>query len=626
MRWSSSVCALVLVFACGGEPAPTPIESEPEAESTEPSATETSDEPPVEPETERTPENDAVEPLPLEPSATYDVPAPPGPLRVLDLSRAGRIHIDSLDTTMRTASTDTPYDLEARVPVVRHPVAAVATELNRVLEEAAFQLVRDADVHNRGCRVTLAHERLVSVNCAGKTNPERDWVNAFSGEYSFAIADGVVTPTRSRAGLVPGTNLDPRVRRACEAEHNARSCAEALGYATLNVAANGMLVSLGVSDTYFETLVPWRELDRRILADSPIGAVVQTFPRVSVVEIEPPRVGSSRLDARSGLSVARPGRLNDALLAWLAEPAPRREGLLLTRVAGGQYATVFPFGSSPTAEAEARERFGPHLDVLQWQAALEPLMVRTRTPATLRYRPRARFEMALPAGTILGAVRGQMHDYQAVVESSIREPGSWAWVGLNTRSHGWVSGNLVREYSGCVPATSGIIADLDDEQRRLALSTLLRGTLRLGADPVAFFAYTTEPAEGGAGGRTRVALHELSAACEVGDERASMIVNGPLRALGFPRVAPGAEERLAVVAAVTRHPTGPHVSVSVRRLDLGRPLATERFFDTRPELHTSVGRGDDYRLIAVQSHHPSTPSISMRWDGEAVVVERPDEP
>lgn len=404
------------------------------------------------------PEVPNVEPAAEGPESEVETSAVPGYEGLPAPTRGRSIRLLALDSGERT------------VDGVRAPTVAVADAASRArLDELLLARARV----DRGCRIELAIEGLVSMRCRtsdmGMTWPEA---------YTFEVgADGDVRAVEPFSLLHPGASaqdLRRRLTRDPRADPAARALYTRTGLHILAMDHGAPpLARLG-----------WRELAPFVRADTALGRALaaEGLPLAPVGTVMPSTPATTR-----GL----PTEGADGVLGRMALlPLAVRRG---ARYASS-YGIVLPPGSEHSARGYTDTYWIGPLATLAYARTVEA------TPLRQRPGPRATVDFELPADTPLTVLAGDVDGTVSFVG-----PARWALVRAGGRS-GWVIRRALAEAPElCLPD-----APAPPEGTFLDAAGLVA---RPGGGELAWFAHRTNRVDGGPG---TVWIHEVHAECALG--------------------------------------------------------------------------------------------------------------
>lgn len=535
---SRTLLALALILSACGEDEPAPI-VEPEA----PEAPEAPDEPEGEAEAEAEPAED-------EDSTT---------VRVLAFAEGADLRLAELETrqTSLPGGRNDEYYRPNSVPHVTHPDAAWLDDALEQTAVAFYTRVGEGaleDVFNGACTPALAHARIVSLECQGWVLDERGNSNPTYEGQSFVVGDGALEAFDVRDALLPDAGIDEAVRNACRRQlggnddriardnclYAPNTLALAIGrdrlWATwLEDSYGGELISLGRAP------IPFASLDRKILANTPLGEALQALEGVSVVEVPRPEGGLANA-ARGGVRVGEPAYRREVLAQWRTLPAELREGVRLSSVNPRESVMVFEDRALADRVAQA---LSATVEDHEWRGVSAPFVGRVKTPLRLR----SSYGYIMPEGAIVVGTEGTV----AGRESAYGRRGTMLYASPTPETAGWVAGNLVEAHEGCVPSADTFVNAMPEDRRERARSTLLTTLveLRRGGqrrEAVAFTAMTA-PANRRNHGSFRVEVHELGEDCALGRRVARHDHEGSPMGQYFPTVNPhGGDQLIALIS------------------------------------------------------------------------------
>lgn len=599
-----AVLCVLLLLGCGGESEPAEAPPQPSG-ATEPEA------PEVEPEVEPDAEVEVVAPEP-EPSATG-----PQEVQVVALPAEGRIRLSGFGS--RQAEVDRlSYDADpdegdwaskARVPRVRGDHDALNAFIVSVAQAALPSYLNEV-----GCSPGLLRDDVVSMICGG-------------GEYQTrgeaTIVETVVTrePQGSGANLpvaamvLPTFDWATRLRATCRAELEAGdgyTCDEYQGWGShLSLGRRGIIA--WVEHQYYqprdESLVPFRELDRQILADSLLG-------RLLLAEVEGTSTVTVTLPAHvsvgqpvEGQAVSDVLSVHSALARWLLLPEGSR-GSVVVAGAGRERRLVVAPGAGDAAAIAAL--LGTEPVPHQWQHAGVPFVARAKTDLVLRSSPGGQQRYSMPEGTFGVALLQE--------GSATGRRGTWARFSTSSGFGGWAAGNLLEPHEGCLPDASTFLSEVPERRRGTAEATLLRAfvDVRRGSriPAVAFLAATRGRTQARGPGASRLAIYRRGDGCAVGSRLMRLDVPGLIEGLRVVTTRPHGGKTLVIVDVLTPER---RALTMVHRLGEDESIWEGARVYPR-ELSFAVRDSGDYFPIVVSAHGGpgAEPEVleRYRWDDE----------
>ncbi|MGE0784863.1 MAG: hypothetical protein AB7S26_04170 [Sandaracinaceae bacterium] len=501
--------------------------------------------------------------------------------------------IDLPDREIRLGSSPSV----TRVPPfrLRHPSAAVTAELDRTLSElerqtdVASDVVESYTLGDRvGCDVSLSREDLVSVACLRFDSPDR-WVPvARFAARTYAIEGDSLERIAVPRQLAPGTDLGAMFLAECrrrvrqdptsDAPPVEERCASLLTLGEVHVTERG-LRTMSVSDR-FDVLevgltVPFAELDRRVLADTPLGRALASVEGAAIVEVPLPEGAVPPGETARGQRLTEPSSLAETLESWWRLPVAERVGVLAVPAAeplwSGQFVLAIPdagrAGSDPPRVS---------LEPIEWTQALTPFVARARRDVSLRLTPYGSVRGDLPQGTLMVGARGEI----ASQTSSSGARNTWLAVALTRGMDGWLAGNLVEPNDGCEPDPTAFLARLgrSEAARARGLVSLGRAVLDVRTPrPTRAALFFATRAPNLRDRHLRVGVYALDEACAVGRRMLEVDVEGRYVSVVVTSTMPRGGESLLAVAS--DRPEGD--LVNVRRIATGADLGTYPSFSLR---------------------------------------------
>lgn len=610
--------ALCLLVACGSEATPTPdVDPEPEADPA-PASNEAA--PQAEPEGEPEPER----------------PRPGDTVRVIDLPDEGELEVEALeshpievDVTERGRYGDT-YSPNTWTRI-EHPVEGIADAV-RDASLAFFQSACSSDdddycvAFGGLCAPGLAHERLISLQCRILVQGDRGNPWATLRAPTFVVADGALEGVEVRDMLLPGTDLDTPIRDACqravrrrladadEYERDAlgsprEACEGAPHHASIAIGRAGISATFlrdveAESETERVT-IPFRSLDRAILADSALGQVLAGLDGVTTVQVEVPQGAALPGREVQGFSVgARSAERSELLWRWASLPDAQRQDVFLI---DGDPERYLASPDEERARALARA-FDAETARVRWRAGLRPFLGRARTQLALRT---GGFVMHVPRGTLLAGVDGRVRGR----DSARGRRGTRAFIAPHPSFDAWAAGNLVEDHDGCVPSADTFIDAMPEDRRaraRRTLMTMLVEIRRQGAShPAVAFAAATSRRTYRRHGTARLDIYEVAEDCSVGPRRGRYDVDGHLSSLFLPTTNAHGGEQLVVIGAE---------QWTIHRLGSGEALYShDRDYGTEP-LGRETIEGVYYPFVIADTRNGEH-GFRVRYEDDAIVAE-----
>jgi len=610
--------ALCLLVACGSDETATPdVDPEPEADPA-PASTEAA--PEAEPDGE--PEAEG--------------PQPGDTVRVLDLPDEGELAIETLeshpievdvDEQGRYSDTYSPNTWTR----IEHPVEGVADAV-RDASLAVFEGACGSDddeyciAFGGLCAPGLAHERLISLHCRILVQGDRGNPWATLRAPTFVVADGALEGVEVRDMLLPGTDLDTPIREGCQRAVRRRladaddyertvlgspreACEGAPRYASIAIEADGLSATF-LRDVESESqtervAIPFRALDRAILADSALGQVLAELDGVTTVEVEVPQGAALPGEEVQGFSVdARSAERSELLWRWASLPREQRRDVFLI---DGDPERYLASPDEERARALARA-FEAETARVRWRAGLRPYLGRARTQLALRT---GGFVMHVPRGTLLTGLEGRVRGR----DSARGRRGTRTFIAPHPSFDAWAAGNLVEDHDGCVPSADTFIDAMPEDRRaraRRTVMTMLVEIRRQGANrPAVAFAAATSRRTYRRHGTARLDIYELGEDCAVGPRRGRYDVDGHLTSLFLPTTNAHGGEQLVVIGAQ---------QWTVHRLGSGEELYShDRDYGTEP-LGRETIEGVYYPFV-VDDPRDGDDGFRVRYEDDAIVAE-----
>lgn len=520
-------------------------------------------------------------------------------VRVVDLPDRP-VRLTTLPTTEQEIDLGNEYAL-VRTRVT-HPDEAIARWLEDALDAAqGYQQINgdwygDGDVES--AEVSLATRELLAVTAPEIVSYSRDESGCELFPTLYRYGDGRLEEVDLYSQLLPGFELAPAIRRACERgdDEPRVGCGDFPSVARLNVRRAGLVAyDEDCGSSAYD--IPFAELDRGVLASSLLGRALLEVDGAEAVEVPRPELPEMEEAHR-----VTGGSLGRVLQRWWRAPAAVRAQVRFATGHEGNLSHVELVTAAPPSAA-VREAFSLPPDqshgTMRFPDVASPVAVRARTASVLRASPYGEeTRMLLPEGAHLHVLRGRVGGR----ETAFGRPDTWAAAAINGTTVGWVAGNLVREHEGCVPSADRFVDAMPEDRRERARRTLLvadteiveRGSRRR----VALFVALTAPHNRRRVGATRIALHALGDACAVGERIAQWDLEG-----AYFGVRVGATEQRGGRAFLAVGLRGrPHDSASVLVVGVPDPALEVDVEDgeDEPELETGVGRGEAWAPLRIE--------------------------
>jgi hypothetical protein len=475
-----------------------------------------------------------------------------------------------------------------------------------------------------GCSIATTTPDLIALDCGGYMMSDRGSSDVHSEVRLYGTVGGHLTRFQLRDALLPDTPFERIVTTHCVQRVAIHQRESGEGDATpqavcswvepfLSIRARGIRMEFGCSGDYFESGrdcqvdIPYAELDRKILADSPLGRALLSVEGVTSEEVVLPAETILPGEERAGFAVAPAAPLEDTIARWAALDAAQRADL---RIAADDIRATSLVLEDERAATERARAIGGELRPLSWHSSLTPFTGRLRVMTNVR----ASISRVLAApGTRVTGVRGLVHGR----ESSIGARNTWVFALVAPSVAAWIAGNLVEETSDCVPSPEPFLSELPASIRARAARTIITVPTELpGREPrpaVMFVGITRPP--GRATGRFRVSVYERDG-CNVGRRLQRSDLTGYLRGFAMTSTQASGGEPLLVVAA---RPPGGNTQWSVYRF--GSPTAA---FSAEQEEGTEVvpglREGRAWYPLAFRSENAEH-ALRVRWDGSGLTSE-----
>jgi hypothetical protein len=606
-----SLSAVALAFACGAPPAPLPPATPPTVLRAEPAPPP----PEAEPATEEVADTTRRVRVIVVPAG--DVTLPPA------IPSRPEPYPDAYGPE-NTSEPGTWPRMEPADPALAWLTDAVRAETDGFVEE--LRCGGDcADPVAAGCSVASATPQMVSLECQGSAVPGRGAPQRTARARNYEIRERGLERFEVRDALLPSGPLDTLIRASCLRQVNARMqartdafsltarevCAVAPDDAALAVHRRGVHAvyrcdhDYSQGGTICQTEIAFRELDRQILADSPLGRALAQLEGVTSEEVPLPAGVTIAGEAHSGFAVTAEAPLEQTLARWAALVPAQRAGL--TIAADGDDTSLVTEQEAVAIERAAA--LGGEARAITWRDTLVPFTGRTRT--SLVIRDGYDVHMVVPAGTLVTAVRGRI----AGRESRIGERNTWVYLLTSPRVSGWGAGNLVEEHEGCIPSPERFLAEVPSTNRSRAAWSLITMMIEIpGRDAqsaVAFAAVLRGPTPRRPA-RVRVAIYARDASCGVGRRLHRSDLDH--RFFGLLMTSTVAVRGHAIVAIATAE----SYDAEWRLFRLG---STEPMFTTmqpaRAEIVVGLREGDAHFPFAVRSPNPAD-ALRVRWTGSTL--------
>lgn len=480
------------------------------------------------------------------------------------------------------------YDL------VRHPDEGVRAQLSALVTSIAEEIARRGD---GGCRVRLAHARLVVFRCEVRTL-DRGGYDTEAFALVLAIHEGGLRPVH-RSELVRQDLMTQlrarcleRARRLDAAHEYAGWLQQYAGYidpcgderVALSPTPDGIEAYyikpyFAVSDrwpTSITVRVPWDEARPHVIADGPLGPVfgLEERPRQEVAAT-----------SAAAWAVSRFGTETELTALWAALPEELRHDVELHRWRG------------PIARLIVRARPPAELTTALGMEATPIRLSTEEPPQPLRWA-RARLDLnvrELPH-TEWGRLRGTLPRGALVVAigGELEQRGSWSRV-ATALGHGHAAARFLVPLEGCVPPRP-------EGFDTTALSARVEVFHRRRRQDAGLFVRRE-------GRRTRIEVHALSDACALGSRLLSVNVPGRAVDVRLTRTASSGGETLVVVGA----PRGTEARYRAFRLGRRRAPVWEQTVEEANEHAVSLGEEVDGTWYPV-----SVGAQRLRWTGTAL--------
>jgi hypothetical protein len=483
-----------------------------------------------------------------------------------------------------------------------------------------------SDPYEAGCFVSVATPEVISLDCTGHMMTDRGGGQEHDTSRAYAVDDGRLVFFQLRDALLPGESFDRLAITHCVRSVAAAQRREGYREASpqelcqhadpiLSITERGIRMRFACrGDNYSSSHdcrsdVAFSELDRKILADSPLGRALARIDGVTTEEVALPPDVILPGEERAGYAITPPARLAETLARWAALSPEHRADLRIAADEADQSSLVL---ENESAAAERARAIGGELRPLAWRRMLAPFVGRTRVMTNVRADIG---RLLVPPGTHLAGVRGIIGGR----ESAIGARNTWAFTSLAPNVHAWVAGNLIDEGSDCVPSPERFHAEIPAAIRDRASRSTLTMTFDLPGRtprPVAAFV-TVLRIPNRTAGRFRVAIYERDASCNVGRRLHRSDLSGYFRGFATSSTHAGGGAPLVVVAAA---PPSGRSDWNLYALGGTAPLFTaqqEGEVEVVPGLH----EGGTYYPFAFRSDDPDR-ALRVRWDGSTLTAEQ----